>query len=278
MKKIIAAFDGLRFSESTLEYAIYLSKQYNAHIVGVFLSESTRVSYTIYELMVEQSVSGAAVENEIKKSDAVTMNESIKMFELACAASKINYSIHRDMKSATGELLHETCFADLLVIDAAETFSYLEANLPGGFLKKVLHESQCPVMVVPKKFRPITQLALLYDGQPESIFAIKMLSYVLPEMTKLEIKLFYAEEGSSLLRLPNKKLMKEWLKRHFTNVEYHLIKGKGKELIASIAAEGSGVLIVAGAYHRSNLSMLFHNSLADLLMNEIKTPIFIAHH
>ena len=90
MKKIIAAFDGLRFSESTLEYAIYLSKQYNAHIVGVFLSESTRVSYTIYELMVEQSVSGAAVENEIKKSDAVTMNESIKMFELACAASKIN--------------------------------------------------------------------------------------------------------------------------------------------------------------------------------------------
>ena len=72
--------------------------------------------------------------------------------------------------------------------------------------------------------------------------------------------------------------MKEWVKRHFSNVEYHLVKGEEKELVATLAAENSGTLIVAGAYHRSNLSMWFHNSLADLLMNEIKTPLFVAHH
>jgi nucleotide-binding universal stress UspA family protein len=278
MKKIIAAFDGLRFSDSTLEYAIYLSKQYDAHIVGVFLSESTKLSYAVYEIMVEQSVSGAAVGKELEKSDAATMNESVIKFESACKAAKINYSVHRDEKKAANELLHETVFADLLVIDANETFSYLEASLPGGFLKNILHDAQCPVMVVPKKFKPITKLALLYDGQPSSIFAIKMLGYVLPEMTKLEAKFFYAEHGVSSLRLPDNKLMKEWVKRHFSNVEYHLMKGEEKKLVATIAAESSGILIVAGAYHRSNLSMWFHNSLADLLMNEIKTPLFIAHH
>ena len=36
MKKIIAAFDGLKFSKSTRDYAIQIAKENNAHLVGVF--------------------------------------------------------------------------------------------------------------------------------------------------------------------------------------------------------------------------------------------------
>ncbi len=277
MKKIIAAFDSLRFSDSTMEYAIYFAKQYDAHIVGVFLSETTRLGYAVYEMMVKQSISGAAGMKEIDKTDAATMKESINRFELACRAAKINHSIHRDKENAAQELLHETIFADILVIDASETFSYFEAGLPGGFIENILHNTKCPVMVVPKKFKPINKLALLYDGEPSSVFAIKMLGYIVPEIAMLETKLFYAQHGSLTLRLPDNKLMREWIKRHFPKVEYRLIKGNEKELVATIAAEDPGILIVIGAYNRSNLSMWFRNSLADLLMNEIKTPLFIAH-
>ncbi len=277
MKKIIAAFDGLRFSDSTLEYSIYLAKQFNAHIVGVFLSESTKLSYAIYELMVEQSAAGVALSDEIDKSDAASMKDSVKRFEKACHASKLNFTVHQDKHEAANELLHESVFADLLIIDANETFSYLEAGIPGGFIKRILHDAQCPVMVVPKKFREIEKLALLYDGEPSSVFAIKMLGYILPEMTSLQTTLFHAHESSSALRLPDNKLMKEWIKKHFPKVEYRLVKGKEKELIASLSAEDPGMLIVTGAYHRSNMSMWFHTSMADLLINEIKSPLFIAH-
>ena len=34
MKKVIAAFDGLKYSGSTRVYAIYLAKQTNTHLVA----------------------------------------------------------------------------------------------------------------------------------------------------------------------------------------------------------------------------------------------------
>lgn len=277
MKKIIAAFDSLGFSESTLQYAISLTKQHDAHLVGVFLQESTRIGYAVYATIVKQADSGKSIFDEIDNADKVTINNAITEFESGCRKAKINYSIHKDKKNALEELLHETAFADLLVIDAWETFSYIENNLPGWFIKNVLHDAQCPVLVVPKKFNPIKKLILLYDGRPSSIQAIKMFNYILPEMSNLETKLLSAKKDNSTLHLPDNKLMKEWMKRHYQNVTYQVLKGHEKEIAKILSHEGPDILVIAGAYHRSSLSMWFHKSLADLLLRETNAPVFITH-
>jgi len=67
MKKIIAAFDGLKYSESTKDYAIYLAKQTNTHLVGVFMDDSIYTSYKIYELIVKEGAS----EDKVKKYEAI---------------------------------------------------------------------------------------------------------------------------------------------------------------------------------------------------------------
>ena len=277
MKKIIAAFDGLRFSESTLDYSVYFAKQYNAHIVGVFLQESTRVGYAVYATIVQDAAPGRTIFDEIELADRKATEEAIARFEEGCRNAKVNYSIHRDKKSAFDELMHETIFADLLIIDAWETFSYIESGLPGWFIKNILHHVHCPVLVVPKKFYPIQKLVLLYDGSPSSVHAIRMFNYVIPEMNRLESKLVSASEDDSSMHLPDNKLLKEWMKRHFPEVAYQVLKGYARDIIAMLKAEEPGVLVVAGAYHRSNLSMWFHKSLADLLIKEVKVPLFIAH-
>lgn len=277
MKKIIAAFDGLRFSESTLDYSVYLAKQYNAHIVGVFLQESTRVGYAVYATLVQDTAPGKTIFDEIALADKVATEEAISRFEVGCRKAGINYSIHRDKSSAFDELMHETIFADLLLIDAWETFSYIESGLPGWFIKNVLHHVYCPVLVVPKKFNPVQKLVLLYDGSPSSVHAIRMFNYIFPEMNLLETKLVSATEDASSLHLPDNKLIKEWMKRHFPVVTYQVLKGYAKDIVAMLRAEESGILVVAGAYHRSNLSMWFHKSIADLLIKEVKVPLFIAH-
>jgi hypothetical protein len=41
MKKIISAFDGLKFSNSTMQHAIHIAKQSNAHLVAAFLDDFT---------------------------------------------------------------------------------------------------------------------------------------------------------------------------------------------------------------------------------------------
>jgi hypothetical protein len=277
MRKIIAAFDGLRYSESTTDYALFLAQQAQADLAGVFLTESTRLSYSIYETLVEQSIPGKATVDAITKSDSEVMNESVKAFERSCQAAKISYLVHRDPKNAIKELLHETLFADLLTLDRGETFSYLEGSEPAGFIRQVLHDSKCPVVVVPHKFVPIKKVALLYDGSPSSIFAMKMFNYVLPSMSSLETKLLCAKDALSAQHLPDNKLIKEWMKRHFPNATTKVLRGEEKELVTALTSEGPGLLIVAGVYHRSTVSMWLHKSLADSLINEIDAPVFAAH-
>jgi hypothetical protein len=61
MKKIIAAFNGLRFSNSTMEYAIFLAQQSNASLSGIFFSEHTLLGYALYETVIKQSLLGKSI-------------------------------------------------------------------------------------------------------------------------------------------------------------------------------------------------------------------------
>jgi hypothetical protein len=51
MKKIIVAFDGLKFSESTRDHAIEPAKQSSAYLVGVFLEDLSYHSYSAYDVI-----------------------------------------------------------------------------------------------------------------------------------------------------------------------------------------------------------------------------------
>ena len=277
MKKIIAAFDGIRFSESTLQYAIYLAQETKAHLVGVFLRESTALGFAFYEMVARGSISGNKLFDDIENSDKQSIKESVSKFITASQEANISYAVHQDKKNAVDELIHETMFADLLVIDAWETFSYLENKMPGWFIKQVLHEAHCPVLVVPKKFRPIQKIIYLYDGSSASVHAIKMANYVLPEFTKSKSELLSAVNKNNAPVLPDNRLVKEWANRHRSGTRFTVIKGGEAGLMNRLTKESNQSLVVAGSYQRSRLSMWFHESLANLLMRKIKTPVFIAH-
>ena len=74
MDKIIAALDGLQYSESTRDYAIALAHHSKAHLVGVFLDDPTYTSYKIYE-MVEQ---GGISEDKIRHLETNDKNARAK--------------------------------------------------------------------------------------------------------------------------------------------------------------------------------------------------------
>ncbi|HVU57947.1 MAG TPA: universal stress protein [Puia sp.] len=277
MKKIIAAFDGLNFSESTLEEAVKLAKQHDAHLVGVFLQEFTARGFVVYEALMGQAGSQKDLFEELEKEDASTYRASIDTFEAACQEAGVPYSIHKDRRSARRELLHESVFADLLVIDANETFSYIEQEIPGWFLKNILHEAHCPIWLVSKKLRPVEKPIFLYDGSPSSMHAIKMFTYLFPDMSAREALVLSVKSGTLNLHVPDNKLIHEWMKRHYARAGFKVIQGGEEELLNFCYAQGPEVLVVAGAYERNRMSNWLHPSLADQLMRQLKAPLFITH-
>ncbi|HVZ97880.1 MAG TPA: universal stress protein [Chitinophagaceae bacterium] len=277
MKKIIAAFDGLKFSESAMEYAIYVAKESGAHLVGIFLDDATYSSYKIYELLSDGMVDQPKLQRLVEK-DSVSRRKVSANFETACKKAGINFSIHHDRKIAVNELVHESIYADLLIINSKETLTHYSEEPPTRFIRSLLADVQCPVLVVPDKFTVFKRNILLYDGAPSSVYAVKMLDYTLAFLKNTATEVLSVKDINSTLHLPYNKLMKEFMKRHYPDAKYKVVQGFPEtEIIKYLKEQPAGTLITLGAYRRGTVSRFFRQSMADSLMIEIKLPLFIAH-
>lgn len=277
MEKIIAALDGLKYSESTQRYAIELTKKTNSHLVGVFMDDRTYNSFKIYELIAEAGVSENRMK-DLESKDEVARKASADSFAKACMKAGVPFSIHHDRNIALQELKHESIYADLLVIDARETLMHYAEKPPTRFIRDLLGDVQCPVMLVPPKYKPVEKIVLLFDGEPSSVHAIKMFSYLMPGFKELPTDIISVNPVNTTLHMKDNKLMKEFMMRHFPHAKYKVLKGLAEdEIVKYLKLQPGNALVVLGAYRRTTISRWFRESMADILMKEVKLPLFIAH-
>jgi nucleotide-binding universal stress UspA family protein len=277
MKKIIAAFDGLKYAESTRDYAINITKQTNAHLVAAFLDDSLHTSYKVYDILVADNNSAEKLK-VLEQKDLATRKKASINFEQFCQHAKLEFTVHHDKNIAIQELIHESIYADLIIVNALETLTHYSEKAPTRFVREFLIDTQCPVLIVPQKYKPIEKIILLYDGEPSSMHAIKTFSYLLPQLKHLDTEVIVAKSNNATLHLPDNKLMKEFMKRHFPNAKYTILKGYAElEIITHLQQEKANTLVVLGAYRRGAVSRWFRESMADTLMRNLKLPLFIAH-
>jgi nucleotide-binding universal stress UspA family protein len=165
-----------------------------------------------------------------------------------------------------------------LIIDSKETFTHYDENPPTKFIREMLVNVECPVLLVPPKYKPIKKIALLYDGEPSSVYAIKMFSYLFPTFKDIEVEVISVNEVHQSLHLTDNKFVKEYMKRHFPKASFTVLKGLAEiEIVRYLKNLKDNCLIVSGAYRRGMVSRWFRQSMADVLMKELKQPLFVAH-
>lgn len=272
MKKIIAVFDGYRTSKSTLAYAEEFAYTTDAHLVGIFMDEATfRHPHA--------PGAGEAKSKTAANSDKEKKEKIIRKFEESCNKAKIQFSVRRDKALNLMELKHESMFADLMIISEQEISARYKQKSPSRFIKELLTDVQCPVMIVPSVYKPVDKITLLYDGGPSSLYAIKMFSYLFGDYHEVPVEVFVVKDRTDWnLRLPDNTLMREFIKRHFPGASYKIVKGVAEEeIVGHLRNYRENEMVVLGAYRRSELSRWFKTSMADVLMKELDTPLFIAH-
>ena len=188
------------------------------------MDDPTYTSYKIYEMIVKEGVS----DEKLKKFEAkvkATRDAAAEDFDKACQQPDLEYGIHHDHKIAIQKLKHENICADLLIIDSAETLTHYTEKLPTRFKRDLLSNAQCPVLVVPSKYKPIQKIILLYDGEPSSVHAIKMFSYLLPQLKPLDTEVLSIKPVDTTLHMPDNKLIKKFMKSHYPKAKYTAMKG-----------------------------------------------------
>ena len=163
-----------------------------------------------------------------------------------------------------------------MILSSEIFYDNIGPKQPNDYLKKVLHQSECPVLLVPENYKIPKKLILAYNGQEDSVFAIKQFTYLFPKLYNWETKLVTIEDEEAA-ELPHQELIEELAAKHFSNLTLEVLTTDTRASFADWIAKHENALLVAGAYGRSELSSLFKKSFLSEVIGEHRTPVFIAH-
>jgi nucleotide-binding universal stress UspA family protein len=276
MKKILAVFDSLRYSAHTIGYAADVAKATDSLLVGVFLHDLTYARF-VNTYSWEIPTHYALDYEKIEKEDEEKMKDVVTLFQKICDEKGVRYKIHRHTGVPLMELLKESAFADLLVIDTKTSFFNIGDQTPSTFLKDLFAESKCPVLIIPDKPEQVRHAVIAYDGSDSSVYAMKMFSYIFPEWNGLDTTVVTVNHSASN-HIPKNKDVKDLANGHFKNVSFKVLNGEPeKELEKFLKKNGKDTVVVMGSYGRNAWSRMFHASMSNKILKDVKVPLFITH-
>jgi nucleotide-binding universal stress UspA family protein len=275
-KKILLAMEGNRFSASTLKYGMEIARRTDSLLVGVFMRDLKYAGYA-YPVIFDQPFVDTAVYSKFLKEERETINANIKLFNDKCAGEGIAHKVHFDESAPIEGLLHESAYADLIIMDARMNISDLLPDSPSSTLRDILVDAHCPILIVPGSYQEIRNIILSYDGSHSSALAIRMFNYVFPEWSDYPTHLVSVNEAKGN-HLKENQNIRELMGRHYSNVKYEVMTGDvAKEMKKFMKYNSRNSLVVMGAYGRNALSRLWRQSLANMVIKDIKVPVFISH-
>lgn len=278
MEKILLALDGTSVNENVLDFACYLGRLSNSKITAAFLENLAANEKPVLEQMHGVSYMNWVVDknSEEYKSKMDTVEKNISLFKDSCEKRSVRYSIHRDEGLPAKEIIEESRYADVLLLDAETSFSKKFEGVPTEFAKDVLKDSECPVVIAPESFDGIDEIVFTYNGTKSSMFAIKQFTYLFPQLDEKKITVVMVDE-EGLCSEEEIEKFKEWISGHYSSIGFQVLKGNTETELFAYLLKKNNIFIVMGAYGRSAVSRLFKHSHADLLIKTITQAIFIAH-
>lgn len=270
MLNVIVAFDGQHFAEGAMKMISYLNAKIPMSITGVFLSP---VDYR--ELLGYSGMGmGMPVFNIPIGEDKAMLEKTAAKFKAYCKKNGLSYRTHEDTDLfALEELIRETRFADLMILSSELFYENIDNHQPNEYLRRTLHESECPVLMVPETFLEPTAVLLSYDGKASSVFAIKQFAYILGDKLGLNTMLFHAAGNE----IPEKNRIHELSSRHFHPLSIEQLNDQDARQLKEWLTKYHHAILVAGAFGRGELSTLFKKSYITEIIQAHKIPIFIAH-
>jgi len=274
MDKLLLIIDGMKPDTAAIDFGCYLAGLTNSRLTGVFLEnldfEEVPAPKAINgKIYLGTTKSTAIASNEEKR---IKCEEGIERFKEQCSKNKVHYRVHRDRSVPLEELKMESKFADLLMIDAETTFTKRDTGSPTLFVKEVLDEAKCPVLIVSKDMKQIDELVFVYDGSESAIYSIKQFAYLFPEMRKIKINV--VQTGHTTKVVARQKI-KEWLEAHFDQIVFTTLEGDDFETLQKYLAGRKNILLILDSLHKTIIDTIWSKQGNKDLYG---LPLFISNH
>lgn len=251
MKKILIAIDSAGLNKETVSFASHLALLTQSRLTAILLDNLVPGE----TVTIGQNAEGAPFASfSIEETEEEVLTEAQRV--------------------PAAEIVTESRYADLLVVNA-ETFLKSDEGTPSRFVKDILHDAACPVIIAPERFEEIGNIVFCYDGSKSCLFAIKQFSYLFPELGSRRVKVINLIEEALL---PEEQArVTEWLNYHFSDVEWI---GTGSETVQAFfdyLLRKKDDLVVMGPYGHGLLASFFEPDFETGEIRNTSLPIFVAH-
>jgi hypothetical protein len=277
MKKIILALNADDVNREVVDFACSISALTNSGLTGIFIENNHTQLVPDVKAHPGKQYSESAITCDLPQFKTVIHNREGKagLFLNACTARGISADVSYcdDMD----DLINDSRFADLLIIDPDLKFESQKASPPTSFVKNILARSECPVVIAPDHFDGIDEILFAYDGSASSVFAIKQFTYLFNELSDTKAVLLHVNTTDNDDQLHRGKI-NELIKMHYNINGFRKLYGKPDEELFKYLIDKKNIFVVMGSYGKHRFPHLFERSTADLLLKAVNLPIFITHH
>lgn len=277
MKTICVCLDGSDYSNVAAEYALYLADKYQAHLKGVHVLDSRWLEGPLFADLsgsigampyaAEWSVFREIME---KKGEAVLSSFSAAAKEkgVACGTELLN-------GHPVKILLEQADTTDLLIFGQQGESATHNEWLPGSTADRLIRGAQCPVLITPRSFTPVSSILVAYDGtQPagdaleRAAQASKTLKASLYVLTVID-KTTRNQTGEII------EAAKEIVNGQKAEAEYILREGEPEKVILEQAEAHDCDLIAMGLEKHSWLAEHLVGTLSLHLIHHSHRPVLL---
>ena len=278
MENIFLIMNGAKPDMCTLDFAVLYSRTHTFRNYGNAGGRDKESEIPVQKQLfalpyVETIVAGDIPENRVIRK-SVEVNE--KLVSEACTNRNVCYTVRRNFKISTSEIIRESRYADLIIINPETSMSGKAEGSPTRFVKEILTAAECPVILSPYSFDGISEIVFTYDGSEDAVFAIRQFTHFFPALNTKSVSVVHIDQKGGLSFWEREKLM-ALLTPHYADVQIvQLLGDPGNELFNFLLGKEE-MFVVMGAFGRNALSGFFRQSTAGLSLKTVNLPFFIAH-
>lgn len=274
MKKILVVSDSRFISSDLIRFSSLLARESQSPLLGILLNNAN------IELGAAANYRPSYYDENKTEYGPVMMDtqHARSYFLTECQKEKVEANVLVLNGSPTEELLFESRFADLIILEPELSFLGDADELPSSFVKHILIKSECPVVLAPRSCSAINQLLFCFDGSSSSLYAIKQFTYLFPEYRKYPTNLLEIKESVLETDKKNYKRTIAWMQHHYENYTYQFMEGEVKKDLFAYLLLKENIMVVMGAFGRNMVSNFFNRSTSEYLIRSVDLPLFITHY
>ncbi len=261
MRKIVLAANANEVKTSAVDFGCYIANLTKSPLRGIFLEKNSKVTETL--------VPAGDEEYETAEADITT---NTNLFCNRCLHNDARHLILHVQGNPLHEMIKESRYSDVIIADGNTSFNG-DSGWPSAFVKALLENAKCPVIISPFDFDEINEIVFAYDGTDSSIFAMKQFIYLFPEFSDVTITLLQVlkDEDSDITE---EGKLKDLLMMYYDAVHYETLHGDADMELFKKFLSHRNKMLVMGAYGKKRI---VSESTADILLKTLNIPMFIAH-